>query len=61
MYKKILVPVALDQLDKVSVMLDTARKLGGYEAQIILAHVIEAIPSYIAVQIPSDYAEGARK
>ncbi|MFY0610819.1 MAG: hypothetical protein JXQ99_04775 [Hyphomicrobiaceae bacterium] len=61
MYQKILAPVDVNQLDKANVMLETARKLGGDETQIILAHIMEAIPTYIAIQIPSDYADAAKK
>lgn len=61
MYQKILVPVDVNQLDKANVMLEAARKLGGDDAEIILAHIIESIPAYIAVQIPSDYADAAKK
>ena len=61
MYQKILVPLDVNQLDKANVMLETARKLGGDKTEIILAHIIEAIPTYIAVQIPSDYADAAKK
>ena len=61
MYKKILVPVDINQLDKANAMLETARKLGGDDAKIILAYVVEAIPTYIAVQIQSDYVNSAKK
>ena len=49
MYKKILVPVDINHLDKANAMLETARKLGGDDAKIILAYVVEAIPTYVAV------------
>jgi nucleotide-binding universal stress UspA family protein len=61
MYQKILVPVDVNQLDKANEMLETAQKMGGDKTEIILAHIIEAIPNYVAVQIPSEYLDAARK
>jgi nucleotide-binding universal stress UspA family protein len=41
-------------------MLETAQKLGGSSAKIILTNIVEEIPSYIAVQMPDGYGKEAQ-
>ncbi len=60
MYGKILIPVDVNQLDKADAMLETARKLGSDKSEIILVHIIETVPAYIAVQIPAEYTDKAK-
>ena len=43
MYKTILIPVDLNQLEKVATMIEAATELGDSDAQIILLNVIEKI------------------
>jgi universal stress protein F len=59
MHKTILVPVDVNQIEKADVMLATARKLGGEGAKIILAHIIEKVPAYVAAQIPEAISDAA--
>jgi universal stress protein F len=57
MYKKIIVPVDVSNAEKAEAMLATARKLGDDSSVIVLMNVVEAIPGYIAAQIPGNYEE----
>jgi len=57
MYKKILVPMALEHNSKVGAAMDVAHKLLGEGGQITALHVIEAIPGYAAMHMPGDYQE----
>lgn len=60
MYGKILIPVDVNQIDKADAMLETARKLGSDKSEIILAHIIETIPAYVAAQIPAEFTDKAK-
>ncbi|MGI9425093.1 MAG: universal stress protein [Hyphomicrobiaceae bacterium] len=57
MYETLIVPVDVSNADKAAVMLDTAERLGGKSGKIVLVNIIEAIPSYVAVQIPAEVGE----
>ena len=59
MYNTIIVPVDVSNADKAAAMLDTAERLGGKGAKVVLLNVIEAIPGYVAVHMPEGYAEKA--
>lgn len=52
MYDTILVPVALDHSTHIERALDVARALKSDHGKIILAHAIEPIPGYIAMELP---------
>lgn len=52
MYDTILVPVALDHNTHVERALEVARALKSDHGKIIVAHAIEPIPSYIAMELP---------
>ena len=52
MYSKIIVPVMLDQEHDPSRSFQAAKALATDGADIIVLHVMEAIPSYIASEIP---------
>jgi universal stress protein F len=60
MYQTIVVPVDVSNSDKAGAMLETAQKLGGGSAKIILTNIVEEIPSYIAAQIPDGYGKKAQ-
>ena len=60
MYQTIVVPVDINDTDKAGAMLETAQKLGGGNAKIILTNIVEEIPSYVAVQIPDGYGKKAQ-
>ncbi len=53
MYSRILVPIDLHDDAKARTMIDAARQLRGATGQIVLLHVVEDIPAYVAVELPS--------
>lgn len=61
MYKKILVPVALDHEENIASAISVARVLADSKAEITLLHVMEEVPSFIATQIPAGTFENNRK
>ena len=61
MYKTILVPIDMSQIEKGKAMIELAREQGGKDAHIILLHVIEDIPGWIAAEIPSGILENSRQ
>ena len=61
MYKTILVPVDLGHEERVKPMIEAATLLGGGTARIILTHVIEEVPAYVAAQLPKDVLENSRE
>ncbi len=54
MYKNILVPVASDHAETTEEALNVARYLADEGARITALTVVEAIPGYIAAEIPDD-------
>ena len=60
MYQTIVVPVDVSNSDKAGAMLETAKKLGGSSAKIILTYIVEKIPSYAAAQMPDKFEEEAK-
>lgn len=61
MYKSILVPVALGGEGVGRGLIEKARKLLSENGKIILVHVMEEIPSYVAASIPREKLSGRRK
>lgn len=59
MYKKILVPVALDHGHDPSTALSVAKALSTQETELILLHVLEEIPGYVRSELPDDVFESA--
>ena len=59
MYKKIIVPIDVAHPEKAGAMLKTAKKIGDDGARIVLLSVVEAIPTYVAAQIPGGYEHKA--
>lgn len=57
MFQTIIVAVDVHNQEKASDMLDTAERLGGKTAKVILLNVIEPVANYIAVRLPKDHAE----
>lgn len=57
MYKNILVPIATDHDPHTDQALAVARLLAGEGASITALTVVEAIPEYIAVQLPAGQIE----
>ncbi|MEM0987533.1 MAG: universal stress protein [Pseudomonadota bacterium] len=61
MYKKILIPIALDhsKSDKGVDPVAVARQLGGPDATLVLFHVVDDIPPFVMAEIPVELAERA--
>src|SRR5690606_22268174 len=57
----IIVPIDLAQEEKGRHIVDLAIKLGGGDARIILTHVLEDLPGYIAVELPAGLIEQSRE
>jgi universal stress protein F len=53
----IIVPIDLGHAERAGLMLETARKLGGDQAHIILVNVVEDVPAYVAAQLPGGFIE----
>ena len=60
MYKTILVPIDLSDLDKGKATLDIAKRLGDKGCRIVLLNVVEDIPSYVAAELPSGLVEKSK-
>ncbi|WP_170476261.1 universal stress protein [Ruegeria arenilitoris] len=60
MYKKILVPVALDSDHDTRASFEAARLLADADAEFIMLHVQEPIPAYVASQIPEEVFKNTR-
>ena len=61
MYKKILVPVALDQRPNTGKALEVALALKDDDAEIIAVHAIEPIPGYVAHYLPEEQLRESRE
>nr|WP_272210046.1 universal stress protein [Marinicella sp. W31]MDC2875903.1 universal stress protein [Marinicella sp. W31] len=59
MFKKIIVPVDISVLDKGLDILSKASELLDPAGQIVLLHVVEEIPSYLAIDVPVDLLDSA--
>ena len=53
MYKKILVPVDLSDIERGKASVAIARHVGGEDCSIKLLYVIEDIPAYVATELPT--------
>jgi hypothetical protein len=60
MYKKIVVPVDLAHTDKAAVMIETAKKLAGENAQIFLTNIVEEMPPHFVPELPGEYIEKSK-
>ncbi|MDO6962706.1 universal stress protein [Rhizobium alvei] len=61
MYKKIIVPVDMGQLEKGAKILSKAKALLDEGGEIILLNIAEAVPGYLAIDLPVDFIENAVK
>ena len=61
MYRNILVPVAFDEEHDPAGALATAKYLVDEGGSITLLHVIDAVPAYVASQVPQTVRDEARK
>ncbi len=60
MYKKIMIPVALDHTDHLGDAVAAAKALSAEGADLLLVSVIEDIPSYVRIQIPDELLKDAK-
>lgn len=60
MYKNILVPVAFDADHDPSSALAAAKVLADQGAKVTLIHVLDAVPAYVAAQVPKEVRVEAR-
>jgi nucleotide-binding universal stress UspA family protein len=61
MYKTILVPIDISHIEAGNLMIDVARKHSDKETRIILLHVIEDVPNWVAVELPKGLLENSRQ
>ncbi|QDY99525.1 universal stress protein [Nitratireductor mangrovi] len=61
MYDTILVPIDLADRAKADKMIDVARRLSNRNARIVLAHVVEDIPTFVAAELPGGIMERSRE
>lgn len=61
MYKKIIVPVDMGNLDRGERILRKAQTLLDEGGEIVLMNVVEDIPGYIAIDLPVDMIQNAMK
>jgi len=54
MYTNLLVPVDLAHGDVGAHIVELARAIGGPGAQVTILHVLDAVPSFVAAQIPRE-------
>ena len=59
MYKSILVPVDLSDMEKAKNCLRIAREIGGPDAELHLMHVVERVPIYVAAELPREIEENS--
>lgn len=59
MYKKIIVPVEMGQLDKGEKILSKAKALLDEGGEIILLNVAESVPGYLAIDLPADFIDNS--
>ncbi|MEM7426782.1 MAG: universal stress protein [Pseudomonadota bacterium] len=57
MYKNILVPVDLADIERGKASLDLAKAIGGDDCKITILNVAERIPAYIEAELPQDLRE----
>jgi nucleotide-binding universal stress UspA family protein len=60
MYKKILIPVAIDHDHRHEDAITVAKALSAEGAEMILLTVLEDIPAYVTAEIPSDVLSNVR-
>ncbi|TLP48234.1 MULTISPECIES: universal stress protein [Cohaesibacter] len=60
MYKNILVPVAFDADHDPSAALAAAKVLADQGGKVTLIHVLDAVPAYVAAQVPKEVRIEAR-
>ncbi len=54
MYKSILLPIDLSEIERARMMIDLARKLAGKDTRIRLLNIVVDIPAFVAAQVPNE-------
>ncbi|MGV3548468.1 universal stress protein [Rhizobium sp.] len=57
MYRKIIVPVDMGQLDRGETILARAKALLDAGGEILLVSVVETVPSYLTIDLPMDFVD----
>lgn len=57
MYRKIIVPVDMGQMDKGEKILAKAQALLDEGGAIVLVNVVETVPSYLTIDLPADFID----
>lgn len=61
MYKKIVVPVDMGQLDKGEKILAKAKALLDAGGEILLVSIVETVPAYLTIDLPMDFIDVSAK
>lgn len=61
MYKTILLPIDLSEMQRGKMMIDVAQKLATKDTKIRLVSVVIDIPAFVAAQVPNDVIKTAMK
>ena len=61
MYKTIIVPVEVSDVEAGKAMIDVAKTHSDENTRIILLHVIEEMPKWVTVELPKEVIEESRK
>ena len=61
MYNTVMVPIDLAYAEQGQALIETARKLGGERARIILVNVIADIPVLVAVELPGGVIDKSKQ
>lgn len=61
MYKKIVVPVDMGQIDRGEKILAKARALLDAGGEIVLVSIVETVPSYLTIDLPMDFIDASLK
>ena len=57
MYKKIIVPVDLGQMEKGEKILAKAQALLDQGGELVLVNIVETLPSYLTIDLPVDFID----
>ncbi len=61
MYKSILLPIDLSEMERGRMMIDVAQKLAGEDTRIRLLNVTVDIPAFVAAEVPNEVIKTAMK
>ncbi|MEM7637048.1 MAG: universal stress protein [Pseudomonadota bacterium] len=59
MYKSILLPIDLSEIERGRAMIDVAQKLAGKDTRIRLLNVTADVPAFVAAQVPGEVIKTA--